>query len=205
MKLQIVSNGNSKLLKDGIVSINLPPVITCPSAGDCKRYCYACIGLQAMGNAKQKRLNTLEIFKRSPKEFKDICIQEIKRVKAKTVRFHDSGDIFSLRYLKTLCDICESMPEIKFYAYTKSLKILAKFGWDNLPLNFKIIQSYGGKNDSLIDRDKPFALVLGIGEAIPVGFIDGSESDLPSATYATKIALPIHGGRKNKFAINSKI
>jgi len=199
MKLKIISDGNTKLKKDGIVSLNLPPVITCPGAGDCKKYCFACVGMQAMGNAKQKRINTLELFKRSPKEFVNTAVSEIKRTKALTVRFHDSGDIFSLQYLKTLCEICNKLPDVKFYAYTKSIKIILKFGWDNLPSNFKIIQSYGGKDDNLIDRNKPFALVLGIGEGTPKGFINANESDLPSSTYAEKIALTVHGGRKNKF------
>jgi len=198
-KLTIVSVKNSKLIKDGIAAINLPPAITCPGAGVCKQYCYAQVGRQAIGPAKNFRLRTLELFKTNPKQFEQTLKKEIHQAGRRIVRWHDSGDIISLSYLKIMVKLAEHFPDIKFYTYTKSHKIVLKFGYENLPHNLKIIQSYGGKDDHLINTNYPFARVFEEEEDIPEGYTDCSNSDYPAATTATKIAIIAHGIRKKRF------
>lgn len=198
-KYQLVSTSNMKLEKDGIVSINQPPIKSCPSAGECKAYCYACVGQQAMGNAKAFRLRAFELFKTDPKKFEEIAAYEIHRSGRRIIRWHDSGDIMNLSYLKMMARIANRYPEIQFYTYTKSIRIILKFGWENLPANLKLIQSHGGKDDHLIDTKKPFARIFLDKESIPKGFTDCSNSDYEAATSATKIAIVVHGHRKKNF------
>jgi len=198
-KYQLMSLNNSKLSKDGITSINMPPIVTCPGAGECKKYCYAQVGMQAMGNPKNFRLRAYQLWLDSPLDFKNIAKEEIRRSGRRIIRWHDSGDIVSLKYLKMMISIALEMPEIKFYTYSKSISIIRKFGFENLPVNLKIIQSYGGREDHLIDESYPFAKVFLNKENIPLGFTDMSDSDYLAATTATKIAIVVHGGRKSKF------
>lgn len=198
-KLTLISVSNSKLEKDGIVSINMPPILTCPGAGNCKKYCYACVGLQAMGKPKEFRLRALALFKGNPKLFKQTLEKEIHRVGRRIIRWHDSGDIQNISYLKIMVALAKFYPDIRFYTYTKSHKIVQKFGFENLPANLKIIQSYGGKHDHLIDPRYPIAKVFAKKEDFPKGYTDCSESDYPAATTATKIAILAHGGRSKRF------
>jgi hypothetical protein len=152
-----------------------------------------------MGNAKAFRLRAFELFKTDPKKFEEIAAYEIHRSGRRIIRWHDSGDIMNLSYLKMMARIANRYPEIQFYTYTKSIRIILKFGWENLPANLKLIQSHGGKDDHLIDTKKPFARIFLDKESIPKGFTDCSNSDYEAATSATKIAIVVHGHRKKNF------
>ena len=198
-QFKLVSTHNAKLDKDGICSINMPPVLTCPGAGHCKAYCYAQTGKQVFPGPKNFRLRALELFKTDPKRFELLAKEEIRRAGRQIVRWNDSGDIFSIKYLKMMARLAKTFNAVKFYTYTKSIKILLKSGHENLPPNLKIIQSYGGKQDKLIDETKPFARVFQDKKSIPEGFVDCSESDYLAATTATKIAIVVHGNLKKYF------
>lgn len=67
------------------------------------------------------------------------------------VRVHVSGDFFNETYFKAWLNVAIANPAITFYTYTKSLAFLVKYK-DQLPANFKIIASKGGKFDSLIAK-----------------------------------------------------
>lgn len=195
--MKLVSIYNSKLAKDGIVSINMPPVLTCPSAGICKAYCYAQVGQQAMGKAKQKRLDAYNMFMNNPDEFQNLVISELLQANRRIVRWNDSGDIINKRYLEIMCNVAKHYPDIKFYAYTKSIPIIIDYGWHNIPNNLKLIQSYGGLHDGLIDRNRAFAQVFK--DKVPSDYIDCSTSDYEAATSANKIGMIVHGNRKKQF------
>ena len=96
-----LSDGNTKLAKDGIVSFNLIPIVHCPLAGECKNYCYATVGQQAFRSGVLRRarafLATLQ------PDFVPRMIAEVaKAVRrgAKAVRIHDSGDFYSFEYMQ---------------------------------------------------------------------------------------------------------
>lgn len=65
-------------------------------------------------------------------------------------RLHSSGDFFNNNYLKAWILVAQKMPDITFYAYTKSVPYVLQ----NLPLpnNFIITVSKGGQYDDLIDK-----------------------------------------------------
>lgn len=78
-------------------------------------------------------------------------IQESLPAKAKLIRVHVSGDFFNNFYFDAWMHVARCRPDIKFYAYTKSLNFwLRRIG--DLPTNFMLNASRGGVHDELIDQ-----------------------------------------------------
>ena len=193
--------------KDGVIVYNfgIPArkardgFTTCRKAKNCIPGCYARQGAYlwpVVANAYEKRL----ALARGPRaEFTmgisaDIEIA-LKRAKGKQVyiRIHDSGDFFSLNYALAWMEIVADYPDVKFYAYTKEVKMLGH--WE-LPENMRLVFSYGGKEDKLISPDMPhsrvFETTAGLKKA---GYIDASKDDL-LVFKGKKIGLAYHGNKK---------
>jgi hypothetical protein len=68
------------------------------------------------------------------------------------VRIHESGDFYNGEYLKAWMLTAQRMPDIKFYAYTKSLPYVRSVEKEikDIP-NLSITLSQGGRNDADID------------------------------------------------------
>ncbi|KKK42505.1 hypothetical protein LCGC14_1588270, partial [marine sediment metagenome] len=109
---------------------------------------------------------------------------EIVQREIKIVRLHDTGDFYSQGYLDKWSCIARTLPNTRFYAYTKSLQLDFK-AFTRLP-NTKIIQSFGGKYDSRIDLRLPHARIFdserelkGFDGGIQYkNYVDCSKSDL---------------------------
>ena len=96
----------------------------------------------------------LDSLKEATKKFKsdDVVI----------VRIHVGGDFYSTKYLDgwaialraTQLPQNQSMPRVIGYAYTKSLQHVDKLGMKNIPENFVLTASEGGKYDHLIESLK---------------------------------------------------
>lgn len=210
------STSNSKLSKDGIISFNLPAVETCPGAGKCAKYCYADTGsfLRFYKTTMPPRVGNWLSSQRD--DFPDRMIQHLRQWKDtgknpkdnkwfpfRAVRIHDSGDFYSPKYIDHWTKIARELPDVQFYAYTKShhpalknrLKELA-----GLP-NVNIVQSLGSKYDHLVDPDQPHAVVFESPEQMKeAGYTDAMASDLPASDKRnTRIGLYIHGSSKGKF------
>jgi hypothetical protein len=185
------SFNNSKLGKDKIISFGLPAIKTCPNALKCKAICYATQGCYTFRVVQQaKEFN----YKQSKQHsFRNKAILDLQRLKAKYIRIHDSGDFYNQKYLDSWIAISKCFPDKVFYAYTKSLHL----DFSKLPSNFKIIQSYGGKLDHLIDTTKSHAKVFtSESEMNNAGYINGNESDMYAVNGTIKIGLVYHGTRK---------
>ena len=198
-----LSDGNSKLKKSGIVSFNLIPIVHCPLAGSCKAFCYATVGQQAFASGVKRRAAAFKATL-SPTFVQDMHseIQRWKR-KIKAIRVHDSGDFYSMDYLRNWLEIARLNPDVRFYAYTKSLPFVHKaFELGLVPSNFRLIQSVGGLADSRIRKDLPHARIFGtLDELIDAGYADASETDDASAFGDSPfIGLVVHGARKGKFS-----
>jgi hypothetical protein len=127
-------------------------VDTCPGAGVCKTYCYAKKGgyiqWKASSMSQTKLLNYLL---NDPEGFKNKLIEEITKAKAGlskkgtdvAVRWHDAGDFFSNDYWNLAKSVALSLPDVKFYAYTK----MASVAQDDKPANFIINFSSGAMSD----------------------------------------------------------
>lgn len=198
-----LSDGNTKLAKDGIVSFNLIPVTHCPSAGACKSYCYATVGQQAFRNGVLRRARAYLATLQS--DFIPRMVEEVqKAVKkgAKAVRVHDSGDFYSMDYMLSWMEIARQCPDVRFYAYTKMV-VLAKrlYKAGRVPANFRLIQSLGGVSDSQIDPSLPHSRIFGSLEDLrSAGYSDASVSDAPAAFEDTAlVGLVIHGAKSKRF------
>lgn len=197
-----LSDGNTKLKKSGIVSFNLIPIIHCPLAGSCKAFCYATVGQQAFASGVKRRAAA---FKATlDPAFVQNMHAEIQRwkKKIKAIRVHDSGDFYSMDYLKSWLEIARLNPDVKFYAYTKSLPFVHRaYQLGLVPPNFRLIQSVGGLADNRIRQDLPHARIFSTLEELQdAGYADASETDDASAFGESPlIGLVVHGARKNKF------
>jgi hypothetical protein len=198
-----LSDGNTKLAKDGIVSFNLIPIVHCPLAGECKNYCYATVGQQAFRSGVLRRarafLATLQ------PDFVPRMIAEVAkavRKGAKAVRIHDSGDFYSFEYLQAWLTIASACPDVTFYAYTKMVPLVkVSYAKGLVPANFRLIQSLGGVADRQIDRSLPHSRIFAsLEDLTAAGYADASESDAPAAFGASPlIGLVIHGAKSKRF------
>ena len=198
-----LSDGNTKLKKSGIVSFNLIPITHCPLAGSCKAFCYATVGQQAFASGVKRRAAAFKATL-SPTFVQDMHteIQRWKK-KIKAIRVHDSGDFYSMDYLKAWLQIARLNPAVKFYAYSKSLPFIHRaYDQGLVPPNFRLIQSVGGLADSRIRQDLPHARIFSTpDELTEAGYADASETDDVSAFSDTLfVGLVVHGARKGKFS-----
>ena len=156
--MELLSNGNRKYRyrKDlKVLTFGLPPIRTCPGAGECKKFCYAKAGRMLMPSATQVMERRFRASKRV--NFFDMVTDELARRKCDMVRIHDSGDFYNAEYLGKWIGIAQRFPAKTFFAYTKMVRMFKAYecqGKSQLPGNLKIIYSMGGKFDHLIDAKK---------------------------------------------------
>ncbi len=148
---------NVKTGKNNILKISLPSykglfyneknkdfeiVNTCPNAGVCKAYCFANQGGNIIWeNSSLSKSRILNFLLNHWEAFKYKVIDEIeieKRLNVKRglrtiVRWHDSGDFLSQKYLEMAFDIARETPDVLHYAYTKMVSNVKSA---NVPQNF---------------------------------------------------------------------
>lgn len=204
---------NSKMKKssqNGTVVVNwtLPAfqsstgLKTCPSAGVCAAGCYARSGTYRFSNVAKAHEAKLAFSQSS--DFVSSMVSEIdswlalKKTKTLQVRIHDAGDFYSMEYLikwTLIMKHFENNHKVNFYAYTKEVSLFKSL---ETPSNFRVIFSYGGKQDSLIDVNKDFhsKVFESIEELEAAGYVDGTENDMIAATgNHNKIGLVYHGAK----------
>jgi hypothetical protein len=67
----------------------------------------------------------------------------------KLLRIHDSGDFFNQEYFNAWIEVAKLNPEVRFYAYTKSVNYWVN-RLNDIPKNLILTASIGGKHDDLI-------------------------------------------------------
>jgi len=175
----------------------------CPNALACGRVCYAKFGTYTFSNVRRKHLANLMMVLETPKKWQTEMAIELahKRMRPTgkptqidhdpndewlagwiadggvAVRIHDAGDFFSEDYLQLWINLAEDCEDVMFYAYTKEVDMLKN---TRLPTNFRVIYSYGGKQDHMIDRNTDrHADVFPTLEALTkAGYYDQSDNDL---------------------------
>ncbi len=186
---------NSKLKKTSnlnglrVFNFGIPAQDTCLWAGDCKKFCYASKGAYIWSNVKPAFQRRLDATRQN--DFPEVMIEEIITKEANVIRIHDSGDFYSREYLHKWFKVMESMPHVKFYAYSKSLPLLQGV---KLPDNFTLIKSEGGKRDDLIDAsvDRHARIFKSEAELIASGYANASENDLIAIGSNKNIGLIAH-------------
>lgn len=159
MKKQLVhiSKTNSKL-GGKIPSVNLPAGLTCRADAPCQKGCYAKKGNWVYSNVKQSLLNNLEAFKTDSEAFFDDIIEQLSDdVIYKFFRWHSSGDIVNMEYLRGIIRVAEALPETKFLCFTKKFTLVNMYleFHKTLPENLHIVFSAWDKNFKV---DNPFNL-----------------------------------------------
>jgi hypothetical protein len=191
---------NSDLKKGGIYGWTLPAHVvtltdgtrfnTCPNAGVCGAFCYAKQGTYLFKNVRKAHIEKLELVLNEPERFYKLMTEELGKPKYnnKYVRVHDAGDFFSIDYARTWLRMATENPNIIFYSYTKEVKLFKEDLSGEIPTNFILIYSFGGKQDNLIDRDndRHSDVFPDYDEMIRQGYNDIGEDDKQAAVNPNK-------------------
>ena len=117
-------------------------VNTCPGAGACKTYCYAKKGGYVQWKASSLfQTRMVNFLLNDYVGFKAKLLNELNNsVKIKTkkgvkvvLRWHDSGDFMSEKYLQMAYNIARATPDVIHYAYTKRVGMVSA---SDKPSNF---------------------------------------------------------------------
>lgn len=166
------SHGNAKLGK-GTLIFSLPAGKTCPGALFCLSFavvgdngkrkvqdgpntqfrCFAATSEAQYDGPFYNRARNLQLIvdaiqSNTAAELINNSLQNARKKGTKLVRIHESGDFFSGAYLDAWIAVARINPDLQFYCYSKNLPIFIEA---NLPDNFFMTASYGGKFDSMID------------------------------------------------------
>jgi hypothetical protein len=189
---------NSDLKRTGIYAWTLPAhwvtltngqkVNTCPNAGICAGFCYAKAGRWLFGNVKKAHVEKLELVLYRLGDFYWMMVTELRKKKynGKYIRIHDAGDFFSFDYTEAWLNIARMSPQCTFYTYTKEVVLFKQLVSRNMiPSNFIIIYSYGGKQDSHINRDtdRHSDVFPDYDEMIKAGYVDIADDDKQAAIH----------------------
>jgi len=191
-----------------VVSFNLPAggyevegksYITCPGADACLALCYARQGTFLFKGSKRVRIDNHQLLlttyaTQGLQGVIDKLDESVKSV-TKTVaviRLHDSGDFFKKWYVEAWVEVIKRHPNILFYAYTKSFPM---FKGIDLPSNFRVTYSFGGKWDNKIEGPNS-RIFPTLDDRIEAGYVDGNDSDMPAILGEHDIGLVYHGVKK---------
>lgn len=177
-------------------------MVTCPLAGVCATGCYAQQGTYIWSNISQAYERNLAFTLQS--DFVDKMTAEIQAKRGPLkIRIHDSGDFYSLEYLKKWLAIARQNPTVKFYAYTKAVAMVKWAKSQGLMShNFTVIYSYGGKSDHLINPqiDRHSMVFNNVRELLAQNYVDGTEDDNIAASHeSNKIGLVYHGHKSKNW------
>lgn len=108
--------------------------------------CYAARG-ERYPSVRDARWANFEAMKQSVREGRTFFVPPT----ATHVRIHGSGDFFSQAYLDLWLETVRQHPDVRFWAFTKSVRYLVE-RLDEIPPNLSITTSVGGKDDELIAK-----------------------------------------------------
>ncbi|NBW57715.1 hypothetical protein EBR43_08020 [bacterium] len=165
-----ISPPNSKI---PFYNLNLPAGYTCPFADKClskadvetgkikegekgedEYRCYAASQEAVYPAVRKQRHNNFDLLlsKKTADEMADLIVDSIQTQiprREKIFRIHSSGDFYNMQYLQAWIKVAERMPDIKFYAYTKSIPYWVNLK-DQIPGNLILTASLGSRHDDLI-------------------------------------------------------
>lgn len=171
---------------------------TCPNAATCAKGCYAVTGLYRL--PRNQRILKERFNLSLSNKFVQVMTDEIKRRRILRLRIHDSGDFYSKEYLEKWLKIARENPGVEFYTYTKMISLLKKYKTGGqIPANFKVVYSFGGTEDHLIDQkhDLHSEVFISKEELIDNGYEDAHNDDaIVLRSTSNKIGLIHHGPMK---------
>lgn len=162
----------SKLGKT-IPTINLPAGPTCRPDAPCLDKCYARKGNFHLPSVKKNLVENFKYWQEDPAGFETnvsnfVCMYRY-------IRWHSSGDIPDMEYLKMMCRVAASNPHTEFLCFTKKFEMINEYLDNNiLPTNLHIVLSAWG--DFIPDNN----------HSLPLAMIKfrSAESDIPDNAIA---------------------
>lgn len=167
-KLKFSTGGNAKLPED-VVTFSLPSGYTCPGAKECltkadvdtgkiidgphqKFRCFSA-STEARPNVRNARWHNFMLLQqaKTAEAMAELIIESFPRG-TKVVRLHVGGDFFNQEYFDAWLIVAKRFYHCSFYAYTKSVHFVKRRAED-IPDNFRITFSMGGKFDAMVESD----------------------------------------------------
>jgi hypothetical protein len=209
------SKGNAKL-GNNIQTISLLSGWSCPFAHDClskavldevtnkrtivdgKHTQFRCFSASQEAlytdTYNQRKHNFDLVKKKDTHEIVDLINKSIPK-KTTIIRIHVGGDFFNQKYFDAWLEVAKNTPNILFYAYTKALPFwIARL--NEIPENFKLNASRGGKHDNLIKEYnlKEAVVVFSEEQAEELG-LEIDHDDTHAYKQEKSFALLIHGAQ----------
>jgi len=183
LKFSKVANSKLKKIKEWIdienpkvYSFSLLSGFSCPFATDCQTYsiankvtgkrtlldgkyskyrCFSASQENQYTDTYNQRKHNFDLLLENRDNYMDMTELILKSLpnKVDIIRVHVGGDFFSSDYMLAWYLVAQLNPNIKFYAYTKSIQWQVENEYAR-PSNFSMTASYGGKQDSWIDEHK---------------------------------------------------
>jgi hypothetical protein len=196
--------------RPNIYTFSLPSGHSCPFALDClskadkvtgkitdgRETLYRCFSATTEAYSRvtrDQRWHNFDILRHLDFDGMVQALQESLPIKCDIVRVHVGGDFFNQRYFDAWLEVARLRPSTTFYAYTKSLPYwVARLG--NIPSNFVLTASRGGRMDNLIDElslkvaEVVFSLDEADEKALPI-----DHNEYHAINNAGNFALLIHG------------
>lgn len=212
----------SKIENPKVYSISLLSGFSCSFASDCQTYaienkitkkrtvldgknakfrCFSAIQesqYTSVYNQRKHNFDSILAIRNDVEKITSLIMDSLPK-NADYIRVHVGGDFVTSEYMLAWFNVARMNPTIKFYAYTKAIKWMQD-NEDMRPKNFRMIASYGSKEDHLITKDTISANVV----------FHPSETKLPidhNEYYAINdkgsFSLLLHGTQKSN-SIGSK-
>ena len=105
-------------------SISLPPVLTCRKNAPCKQVCYAGYAFRIYPDVKKAYNRNYELYKANPRKYFELIQACLEKRQPDYFRWHVSGDIPDVKYIKGLCRVCQKTPNTKHLIFTKQYELL---------------------------------------------------------------------------------
>lgn len=158
-------SGPMKYYKDKVYEFNIPAGHSCPYAVECLVKADRQTG--KMVNGKQQTFRCYAAMNERFPSVREVRWKNFDAIRSSTdvasliscaipnnaerVRIHGSGDFFNQQYFDAWLDVCQTRPDILFWAFTKSLKYWVN-RLDSIPKNLILQASRGGRHDELIEE-----------------------------------------------------
>ena len=200
--------GNAKLDK-AIYTFSIPAGHTCPGAAQCLAKanretgqitdgkdaafrCFAASAEAAFPSVRESRWRNFDLLRLSKTTtgMAELILGSLPK-DASIVRIHVGGDFYSDAYFLAWCEVARRVPNVRFYAYTKSILTWKKH-FASIPENLILTASEGGKWDAQINGFKRAKVVFTEEQAAALGLaIDHDDSHAYEGQES--FALLLHG------------
>jgi hypothetical protein len=206
MTLLKFGKGNAKLDKQ-IATFSLPAGYSCPGASAClaradrasgkitdgplaQFRCFAATAESVYSNVRESRWHNFELLKgKTRAQMAALILASLPDTTI--IRIHVSGDFFNEAYFGAWVDVAHARPDVKFYAYTKSIPTWRKLA-DSIPANLILTASEGGRFDAQIGGFKTAKVVFSEEQAQALG-LDIDHDDSHAYDGQESFALLLHG------------